>query len=73
MMLKKKEDQSVSTSFPLRKGNKTLTGANMERKCRAKTEGKAIQRMFSIVNLSHMQSPNPDTVMDSKKYMLTGA
>jgi hypothetical protein len=48
MKLKKKEDQTVGTSVLLRKGNKILVGANMETKCRAETEGKAIQR------LSHM-------------------
>ena len=45
MKLKKKEDQSVGASVLLRKGNKILTGANMETKCRAETEGKAIQRL----------------------------
>jgi hypothetical protein len=32
MKLKKKEDQSVDTSVLLRKGNKILSGANMETK-----------------------------------------
>jgi hypothetical protein len=41
MKLKKKEDQSVGASVLLRKGNKILTGANTETKCRAETEGKA--------------------------------
>ena len=43
MKLKKKEDQSVGALVLLRKGNKILTGANMETKCGADTEGKAIQ------------------------------
>jgi hypothetical protein len=38
MKLKKKVDQSVGASVLLRKGNKILTGANMETKCRAGTE-----------------------------------
>jgi hypothetical protein len=37
MKLKKKNNQTV--------GNKILTGANMEMKCGAETEGKAIQRL----------------------------
>jgi hypothetical protein len=45
MKLKKKEDQGVGASGLLRKGNKILTGANMETKYRAETEGKAIQRL----------------------------
>ena len=45
MKLKKKEDQSVDASVLLRRGNKILTGGNMETKCGAETEGKAIQRL----------------------------
>jgi hypothetical protein len=48
MKLKKKEDQSVDDSVLLRKGNKILTGTNMETKCRAETEGKAIQRLSHL-------------------------
>ena len=43
MKLKKKEDQSVGAFVLHRKGNKILTGANMEIKYGAETEGKAIQ------------------------------
>jgi hypothetical protein len=35
----------VGTSVLLRRGNKILTGANIETKSGAETEGKAIQRM----------------------------
>ena len=42
---KKKEDQSVDVSVLLRRVNKILTGGNIETKCGAETEGKAIQRM----------------------------
>jgi hypothetical protein len=45
MKLKKKEDQSVDVSVLLRRGNKILTGANMQTKYGAETEGKAIQRL----------------------------
>ena len=45
MKFKKKEDQNVGPLVLLRKGNKILMGANMEKKCRAETEGKAIQRL----------------------------
>jgi hypothetical protein len=38
MNLKKKEDQSLGASILLRKGNKILTGANIETMCRAETE-----------------------------------
>ena len=45
MKLKKKEDQSLGALVLLRKGNKILREANMETKCGAETEGKAIQRL----------------------------
>ena len=45
MKLKKKEEQSVDASVLLRRGNKILTGANIQTKCGAETEGKAIQRL----------------------------
>ena len=45
MKLIKKEDQSVGASVLLIKGNKILMGTNMETKCRAESEGKAIQRL----------------------------
>jgi hypothetical protein len=38
--LKKKEDQSVDVLILLRRGNKILTGRNMETKCGAETEVK---------------------------------
>jgi hypothetical protein len=44
MKLKKMEDQSVGTSVLQRKENKILTGAKMEKKCRAETDGKTVQR-----------------------------
>jgi hypothetical protein len=71
--LKKKEDQSVGTSVLLRKGDKILMGANMETKCRAETEGKAIQRLshlgihpiYSHQNLTLLWIPRtrPDTAV----------
>ena len=45
MKLNKKEDQSVDASVFFRKGNKIIKEGNMEAKCRAETEGKAIQRL----------------------------
>jgi hypothetical protein len=45
MKLKKKEDQSVDTSFLLRMGNKIPMEGVTETKIRAKTKGKTIQRL----------------------------
>jgi hypothetical protein len=36
-------------------------------KCVAETEGKTIQRLPT-----HIQSTNPDTIVDTNKYLLTG-
>jgi hypothetical protein len=77
MKLKKKEDQSVDTSVLFGSGNKILKRGNMETKCGAETESKAIQKLSPLGvgwgNPSHIQSPNPDTITDAKKSLLTGA
>jgi hypothetical protein len=39
---KKKEDQNVDALLLFRRVNKILTGGNMETKCGAETEGKAM-------------------------------
>jgi hypothetical protein len=45
MKLKKKEDQSVDTLVLFRRGNKISMEGVTETKCRAETEGMAIQRL----------------------------
>ena len=45
MKLKKKEDQSLDTLVPLRKGNKIPMEGVAERSCEVETEVKAIQRL----------------------------
>jgi hypothetical protein len=68
-MKPKKEDQNMDVSVLFRRVNKTLTGGNMETKCGAETEEKAIQRQ----DPSNIQSPNPDTIVDGNKCFLAGA
>jgi hypothetical protein len=68
-----KEDQSVDASALLRRGNKILTRGNMERKCGAETETKAIQRLPDLGFHPHIQLPNPDTMLDAKKCLVTGS
>jgi hypothetical protein len=63
----------VNTSVLLGRGNKILTGGSREIKCRAETEGKAMQRLSHLQNPSHIQSPNPDAIEDAGKCLLTGA
>ena len=46
MKLKKKEDQSVDTSFLLRMGNKIPMEGITETKFGAETEGRTIQRLL---------------------------
>jgi hypothetical protein len=43
-----KKDQHVDASVLLIRGNKILTGGNMETKCGAEAEGKAIQRLLHL-------------------------
>ena len=45
MKLKKKEDQSMNASVLLKRGNNILMGGNMETKCGAETEVRAIQKL----------------------------
>ena len=71
MTLKKKEDQSEDVLVLLRRGNKILKGGNTETKYGAETEGKAIQRLVHL-GLHPIYTPNPDTIVDAKKCLLTG-
>jgi hypothetical protein len=57
MKLKKKEDQSVDTSFLLRMGNKKSMEGVTETKFRAETEGRTIQRLFHPINSHQTQTP----------------
>jgi hypothetical protein len=58
--------KNINTELFLSKGNEgTKSGAE--------TEGKAIQRLSHPgIHPSHMQTQNPDTIVDAKKYLLTG-
>jgi hypothetical protein len=44
----------------------------METKCGAETEGKAIQRLLHLGLIPYTVT-KPDTIVDTKKCMLTGA
>jgi hypothetical protein len=65
MKPKKKEDQNVDASVLLRRGNKILTGANMQTKCGAETKEKAIQKLPH-----HIQTLNMDAIVDAGKCLL---
>jgi hypothetical protein len=71
MNQKKKEKQSVDTLVLLREGNKIPTGGITETKCVAETEGKAIETV-SYGDPSHIKLPNPDSILDANKSLLTG-
>jgi hypothetical protein len=73
MKLKKKEDQSVDTSIFLRRGNKIPIEGVTETKCGAETEGMTIYRLPIPKDPSHIQPPNPDTIVDANKSLLTRA
>jgi hypothetical protein len=61
MKLKKKEDQSVDTSFLLRMGNKIPMEGVTETRFRAETEGRTIQRLphmgICLINNHQTQTP----------------
>jgi hypothetical protein len=71
MKFKKKGDQSVDALVLLRSGNKILMGANSETECGAKTEAKAIQRLYHLG--IHPIYSHQHTIVDAKTYLLTGA
>jgi hypothetical protein len=62
----------VDTSVLLRIGNKIPTGRDTEAKCGAETEGK-YPETASLGDLSHIQLPNPDTIVAANKCLLTAA
>jgi hypothetical protein len=72
MKLKKIEDQRVDASVLLRRGNKILTGGNLETKCGAETEGKAIQRLPHL-GIQAIYSHQAQTLVEVKKCLLSGA
>jgi hypothetical protein len=70
LTLKKKEDQSVVL---LRRENKISMGGDTETKCGAETEGTNHPETASPGDPSHIQLPNPDTIVDANKCLLIGA
>ena len=70
--IKKKQDQSVDTSFLLRIGNKTPMEGVTETKFGAKTKGWIIQRLPHTMGPSHNQPPNADTIAYASKILLKG-
>ena len=68
MKYKKKEGQSVDYLILLRRGNKIPMEGVTETTCGAEAEGKAPPG-----KLSHIQSPNPDTIVYANKCLLTGS
>jgi hypothetical protein len=62
MKPKKKEDQSANASVLLRRGNKILTGGNMETKYGTETEERAIQRL-PLLGLHPVYSHQTQTLL----------
>jgi hypothetical protein len=57
----------------LRRENKIFMGGNMETKCGPETEGNAIPETAPPGDPSHVPTPNPDIIEETKKCLLTGA
>jgi hypothetical protein len=58
----------VDASVLFRTRNKILMGGNIETKCRAETEGKAIKRLPHL----WIYPIYSYTIVDARKYLLTG-
>jgi hypothetical protein len=71
MKLKKKENQSVDTLFLRRKGKQNIHGRSYKVWSRDGRNDHA--ETAPPGDPSHIQSPNTDTIVDSNKYLLTGA
>ena len=71
MKLKKKEDHSVDTLILLRKEIKISIGGDTETKFVGETEG--YPETVPPGDPSHIQLPNPGTIVDANKCLLTGA
>jgi hypothetical protein len=69
----KNEDQSVDNSILLRRGNKIPMEGVTESKCGAETEGMTIHRLPHLGIYPIYKPPNPDTIVDANKSLLTGA
>jgi hypothetical protein len=54
-------------------GEQNTHRSNTETKCGAETEGKTIQNLTPHGDTSHIQSTNPDILVDAEKCMLIGA
>jgi hypothetical protein len=70
MKLKKKEDQSMDTSFLLRMGNNIPMEGVTETKFGAEIEGPSGD--CPPRDPSHNQPPNADTIANASKILLTG-
>ena len=73
MKLKKKEVQSVSALVLLRRGDKMPVEGNAETMCGAETGEKGHSETAPPGDPFHIQLPNPNTIRDANKCLLTGA
>jgi hypothetical protein len=72
MKLKNKEDQSVDTSILLRMGNK-IPWKELQRQSSEQRLKADHPETAPLGDPSHKQPPNPDTIADANKSLLTGA
>jgi hypothetical protein len=69
MKLKKTEDQSVDDSVLFRRWNKIRE--EIWRQSMKQSLKERLSRDCSTWDLSHIKTPNPDTIADAKKCLLT--
>jgi hypothetical protein len=69
----KKEDRSVGASLLVRKGKQNTHRSKYRDKVWNSDRRKGHPETSPPGDPSYIQSPNPDTIVDAKQYMLTGA
>jgi hypothetical protein len=73
VQLRKKEDHSVDTSVLLRRGIKIPNGRRYRYKVWSRNERKSYPGTVAPRDPSHIQLPNPDSIVDANKLLVTGA
>ena len=73
MKLKKKENQSVDTSILLRRGKQNTHGKGYRDKVWSRAWRKSYLETAPPGVSSHTESPDPDTIADANKCLLTVA
>jgi hypothetical protein len=73
MKLKKKDDQSVDASVLLRRGGAKYSQEEIWRQSVEQRLKKRLSRDCLPGDPFHKQPPNPEVIVDARRFLLTGA